>query len=31
MLNENYSEESIKLYQSRLENIADYWANIGDL
>ena len=31
MLGENYSDELIKLYQSRVENIADYWANIGDL
>ena len=31
MLNENYSDELIKLYQSRVENIADYWPNIGDL
>ena len=31
MLGENYSDELIKLYQSRVENIADHWANIGDL
>ena len=31
ILNENYSDELIKLYQSRVENIADYWATIGDL
>ena len=31
MLNENYSDELIKVYQSRVEQIADYWANIGDL
>jgi hypothetical protein len=31
MLHENYSDELIKLYQIRVENIADYWANVGDL
>ena len=31
MLNESYSDELIKLYQSRVENIADYWASVGDL
>ena len=31
MLSENYSDELIKLYQERVENISDCWANIGDL
>ena len=31
MLNENYSEELLKLYQKRVEDIAIYWSNIGDL
>ena len=31
MLNENYSEELLKLYQKRVEDIAVYWSNIGDL
>jgi hypothetical protein len=31
MLSENFSEELIKVYQSRVEQIADYWSNIGDL
>ena len=31
MLNENYSGELLKLYQKRVEDIAIYWSNIGDL
>lgn len=31
MLNDNYSEELLKLYQKRVEDIAIYWSNIGDL
>jgi hypothetical protein len=31
MLYENYSEEQLKLYQKRVEDIAIYWSNIGDL
>ena len=31
ILSENYGEELIKLYQDRVEQIASYWSNIGDL
>ena len=31
MLNEKYSEELLKLYQKRVEDIAIYWSNIVDL
>ena len=31
MLNENYSDELVQVYQARVEHISDCWANIGDL
>jgi len=31
MLNENCSEEILKLYQKHVEEVAVYWSNIGDL
>ena len=31
MLSENDSEELIKLQQERVEQLANYWSNIGDL
>ena len=31
MLSERYIEELLKIYQERVEQIASYWSDIGDL